>query len=501
MTEAQPFAVGFPLGGLNKATAFALQEQQTTPSQLNVWPIHWSTGRSTGGVRPGLVSSGGSPAGTPLNWIEASWQGGVGVVVTTTSGSYVTTNGSTWNQRIGAPGSTLASSAVMNNILYQASAASSTVKFYNLVTAASGDLTVGTYDDATPKGIVPDNCGLVYVHGGRLILAADAGDSHIVYMSRANDPADWDFAQTDEGAAWASSGESGKIREQVTSLFNHGNQCLLIGGPDSTHVIRGDMRQGGIIDRFHPSVGPLMQSAICKIGSGHSVFMARNGLYGIPPGCVDSIELLTSAIPNDLMGIDPGAGDWVSVCYDTRYEGVHVYVDYNSGTDAAYFFDLKHKGWHPMSFVSGTKRLGVNLRKDLTNTQSALIALGTSGTAHQFKSDDDTESIDASVFIPIAMGSPHMEGMFTELSAVLASASGTVNYRVYTGFSAEEAFNSTPIFTGSWDRAGLNFKSHPRLRYVAAYVEVYTAGTTRWALEELLGITYPVASRRVGTDA
>ncbi len=507
MAEPISLIAEYPLGGLNKSTAFALQKPNTTPSQDNVWPTQWSTGRSRGGVRPGIIltSSVGIDMGTPYNWSSVSTQWAVGISVTASTGTHVSQDGANWYTKISEdPSSTFASSAVMNNVLYQASAAKANVKTYTFAGVfssggTSGTLTVGTYEDGTAKGVVPDNCGLVYVHNGRLILAGDASDPHIIYMSRINDPTDWDFAQFDEGSAWASSGESGKIQEPITSVFSHGNNCLIIGGPDSIHVIRGDVRQGGNIDRFELDVGPLMQSALCKTAGGYTMFLSRVGLHVIPPGCVDNLDKITTEIiPNDLAGLDPAAGDWASLAFDARWDVVHIYVHRAAGTDAAYVFDLVNRGFHPMSFDAGSMRLAVTLKRYATQTKGSVLAVTSGGSVYGFDADDTTESIDAHVFIgPLTIGSPLMEGVFQEISCVLGENSGEVSFDIHVGQSAQEAYNATAQYTGTFDIDGLNWKHWPRLRGVSAWVKIYSTGTTRWSMEELVGIAYPVAARRV----
>jgi hypothetical protein len=507
---AEPIAinVGFPLGGINKSTGFYNQAPQTTPSCLNVWPYQWSSGRARGGVRPGLTSTGGGPSGTPYNWCPISWDGGYGVAVVTANGTYVSTNGSTWTQRISAPGATFATCAVYNNILYQASTASALVKTYNLKTGIAGTLSAADDAEGNPKGEAPKNCGLVCADAGRLIFAGSTEDPHLILMSRVDDARDWRYTDTDSGAAHSSAGDTGSINKPIIALLAHGNDCLLVGHVDGLSVIIGANRGGGEVIKTDQQIGPLMQSAWCKIASDHTVMMTRQGLYALPGGCARdlSLQLISDQLPNDLVGIDPGPAslDTCSLTYDGRYHGIHIYVDRGgSGTDAHYFFDLKNRAFFPMSFATGTLKLGCVLPGISSATKSGLIALQ-SGSAYQFDTASSESITSHCYYGPIALGSPLTEGIITELSATLAeSASGTeavyqASARVHVGQSPQEAFNSPSrtITLSPWTKKGFNFWQHPRGRGVAAYVEVYGSGSNRWCVEEIVGTAYQKAKRR-----
>lgn len=501
--QPQPITLEFPLGGVSKRFGFTNQKPQTTPSALNVWPIEWTTGRARGAVRPGLTSSGGAPSGTPLNWCYASWTDGFGVGVTTTAGTYTTTDGATWTSRIGAPSSSsFASCITFNGVLYQADFAGA-VKRYNLSAGTSGTLAADVAADKlanesnqTPTESIPTHCWLVYLHAGKLLFAGFASDYHLLVASRTGNPNDYDFSKTDPGAAWTSAGIAGNIRNPITSLFGHGNGCLAIGSPDSIDFIRGDLLVGSTtIEEVSTEVGPLMQSAICKTDSDHTVFMSRLGLYAINPGCGSAPECLTDEIPNDLMGVNPASGDTCAVGYDGRYGGVHVYVDKNSGTDAHYFFHFKTRTWWPMSFAGGTLKLAVNLRRASSLTKSGLLALR-SGSSSQFDTGS-TESISSSVWYGPLLSPTGREDKLQYVDVTLAETSTQCTFNLYRGKSAQEAFNSTAYM--SWtdlDDAQRNYRKWVMARGTAFYLEVVGTGTQRPCVEKIEGQLAGVSAAR-----
>lgn len=508
----QPVVFEFPLGGVSKRFGFENQTPQTTPSALNVWPIEWSTGRARGGVRPGITSTGGAYSGTPLNWSDASWNGGYGVCLTTSAGTYTTTNGSTWTSRISAPSSsTFASSIVYNNILYQADA-SGAVKAYNFGTSGATTLSALVANDVansggnnvTPPEAVPANCGIIYRHAGRLLFAGFPADPHLLVTSRTGNPFDYDFSlgANDPGAAWQSSGIAGIIRNPITSLFSHGNGCLLINSPDSIDVIRGDLLVGSTsIEPLAHEVGPLMQSAICKTDDEWTVFLARLGLYGIQPGCGAAPQQLTTEIPNELVAVNPGAGDTASVCFDNRYGGVHVYVDKNGGTDSHWFYHLKSKAWWPMSFSVGTMKLACNLKRVASLTKSGLLALR-SGSTYQFDTASN-ESIASEVWYGPFLSPEGVHGKLQYVDVTLSEGSTVGTFGVYGAKSAQEAFaRATPNYSWTDEGQQLNYRKWCMVSGSAFYVKVSGTGSNRPCVERIRGsFAVQAQARRTADDA
>lgn len=497
MAKTRPLTLEFPSGGVSKRFGYHKQAPFTTPSALNVWPSQWETGRQRGGVRPGLTSYGTSLANAPYNWCEATYvNGGTqrGVAVVHAGGVSVRTASADWTSWITtAPGTNFSSCAVYLQKLYMARGGSS-VLFVDLTTTPGAGATI------TPSGgtTVPVNCGLVVAWGDRLVLAGDTVDPHIIYMSRVGDATDWGYSDTDEGAAWANTGSAGgRVGEPITALIPHNDDCLLVGGTDSIYAISGNPRLSSRpVYSLSQQVGPLMQTAWCKTGNDYTIFMTRDGLYSMRPGCGEPpVSISREVLPEELTAIDPGAGDKVTLGYDARWRGIHIYVDRNSGTDAHYFYDLQSKGFWPMSFSAGTMALAVNLKSASSSTKSGLLALTSAGQAYQFDVES-VESIDSHVYYgPVAIGSPHSEGIISEAQAVLSEDSGAAAWSVYAADSPQQAFNlGAPSFTGAnWDIQGLNYVQNPLVRGSAAYVKVEDVSNSRWCVEEI-----PLVVRQAG---
>ena len=510
MAKQRELSIAFPSGGVSERHGFNKQAPFTTPDSNNIWPFQWETGRERGGVRPGIVSSGGSVSGAK-NWCDANWVGNNSVAVVGSNGTYVyKKNLPGWSRIIEqSPGTDFTSCATHLMSLYQAAGATDQACVYRPLDESEdeADLVAATRDDGTEKGTAPKGCGLVASWNDRLVLAGDIENPQILYMSAVGDPTDWDYSSPTGSAAWAnsSSGTSGAISENITSLIHHNSDCLIVGCTDSMYAVRGNPAAGGYVYSLSNAIGPLQHSAWCKTGNDHTVMMTRDGLYSIRPGCGEPpVNMSRENLPSSLVGIDPGSGDSVSIGYDSRWRGVHIYANYSGGSKEYWFYDLQSKGFWPMSFGE-TVDLAVNFKNKASPTKSGLHIIS-SGTAYQFDSDDTSESIDSHiVYGPIPLGSTHTEGVLTELNAVLSEDSGDVAWSVFADKSPQEAYAlvkaGTPSFTGTkWDVQGFNYLQNPLVRGAAFYLKLEddggTASERRWCVEEILAKFRPAGKRR-----
>jgi hypothetical protein len=518
-TEPIPISASFPVGGVHKGSGLQGQPENTTASALNVWPQDWGGGRARGGSRPGTASITGWAGGIPLNWVPANW------LVSSANHSGILVLGRTKLMTIepatGASSPSEATTLTTTNLIEVASDAFSSCAMYEqrAYRADSTDANIDVYDltatdspqkndlttltTASAKGTAPTYCGLVCSYGDRLVLSGDANSPQAIYMSRIGDHADWDFTKTDGSAAWANAGSvPGKIGERVTTLYEHNRNCLLVGCADSLYVIRGNPGAGtASVELLSREVAPIMQSAICKTGSEHAVMMTRHGLYRMDPGCGSPpINMSDEKLPDNLSDIDPKT-DTVSLAYDAKFRGVHILIVRGSTADA-YFYSLMYDSFWPMDYSAGGPFiLAASLNSWANDTRSPVLFLK-SGASYEMDESKNESFTSRCLFGPFAMGAPQTEGTLTELSSVLATGSNDATWELYAGLSPQEAFDaaeagSSPSFTGDNWSTGLNYMQHPRARGTVCYVLVETTTDKRWSLEELFGVAYSNARRRV----
>lgn len=471
---------------------------------MNVWPIDSTSGRFRGGLRPSSITLGAlsSPYGWRPCTYFASGAANVGIAVVAAGGTYTTLDGVTFTEHIATnPGALVwpdqATCAVFQQKLYQAVTGSTTVRERDFIGGAEGALTI------SGSGSVPTKCGIVLVHGGRLILMGDKDNPHVWYASAIGNARLWDYADVTSNGAFASTGsQSGIIGERIIAGFSHDDNFLLIFGTDTVFAVRGNPRAGRIEQLSH-NVGALMQSAICQDDLGYTYFLSRQGLYQIAPGGSQP-KLMSGAIPNELVNIRPEDGDKAALGYDHRWPGVHVFVNYNSGTDKSFFYSTETKGFFPQSF-SSMPILAASFPKIKTDNNSSLVMFeGTN--AKQFKRDPEgdevAESRDSYIWIPIPPPSPGSEGIIQAITVALAKDSADVNWAIYVGDSAEQAFNSSAAYTGqAWVYSSTRYLQtwrHLRRRYAFAYLKVSDVSNNRWLIERLLAKLAPAGMLRVG---
>jgi hypothetical protein len=111
---------------------------------------------------------------------------------------------------------------------------------------------------------------------------------------------------------------------------------------------------------------------------------------------------------------------------------------------------------------------------------------------HRSNQTDDGTIIDSYCWLgPIRLGgSDYLDGILTEVVAILDDESGDVDWELYVGDSPEEALVSTAITSDTWD-GGVNYKDRPRVRGTVCFIKLkqsnidttvdgegtYTAGT------------------------
>ncbi len=524
--QSGEFVVPFPLGGVDRNYAFDQQpgvaggsSYTTTSGAKNVWPLDPSTGRHRGGVRPvlyGLATLTSTAA--PYHWCPVSYiDSGTkeGILVCCAQGTYSTLDGTTFTERIAQnPASNFSSCAYFLGKVYQATSGA------NCIEAAIPSGSDANLSNAG-GGAAPTNCGLVWVHQGRLALSGKSDGAHQVFMSATGDATNWLYTDKTSGGAWANTGsEAGKIGQIVVAAINHNRDVSLIGSPRSTYAIVGNPRGGGYTTPLSANIGPLMNNSWCKgidaSGSNSTYMMTYDGLYILPAGSLGEPQQISrKKIPNDLIGVDPTlSGERCCIGYDSRWPGLHISVDYASGSDVNYYYHIATDSWWPMELPI-TPHLYPTFPKAQTAARSAILPISSGGSVRQYDEakaqsaiDPLSETFDSYVFIVIPLADPGSEGVLHSISAALAKDSEDCNGEIYVGDSYEEAYTkalaplSSPDFTlSAWTYAAnqyWNYTQHPRVRGNAAILKVKDVADQRWLLEQILVRTKAAGFRRVG---
>jgi len=322
--DIKPVPFWWPSKGINRRFAAGTQPPSTTIDALNVWPdsagvpaaaTQSQYNRQRGGSRPGLVKAfatqlgGGAPIRT-LGTIQfiANDQLNRRLVAIC--------NGALWmesedGQSMASVGGTFNPAkhiqvAERNQILYIAdhgdvpAASSSTYQPKKL--APTGP-TISNW--TASDGTIPYGSTCLVTWRDRAVLAGGTTSPFGVFASRQGDFEDWDFSETDTGAAWALTlSDAGQMADSVMALVPHSDDCLIVFCSTSTWILRGDPGFGGTVDNISRHIGCLGPSAWCVTPEGLIVFMSQDGLYVLPAGCQASehpTSLSREMLPEELV--------------------------------------------------------------------------------------------------------------------------------------------------------------------------------------------------------
>jgi hypothetical protein len=337
-------------------------------------------------------------------------------------------------------------------------------------------------------GIVPLGCPLIATYRDRLVLA---GPDASWYMSRQGDATDWDYGAYPDDTARAVAGANttaGGVGEDIIALIPHSDDYMIFGCASSIWMLQGDPASGGQINAISRIIGIVNQGAWCRLPDSTLMILSRDGLYIINPGAGTYPQPFSrDVLPADLIDVD-GVNNTVSMIYESRYRGVHLYVTPNSGSAGQHWWiDSATQSFWPVSLPSTMQPTAVCNHVVSTGNPKYTILGALDGYLRHYDETaetDDGTAINAYVqYGPIFLGNPGYDGLVSELSADCADFSENVTVSILAGDTPENAaVATTPTWTATL-AAGRNRPLHPRVRAVAASLEI--SGSGRWAMESL----------------
>lgn len=525
MPEKQRVRLEFPLGGRNDRLAYQKQQPFTTVSARNVWPDP-AGDRKRGGSRPGVervtvYDFGASIIGlgqvsyvpTASSRIRTSL---LAITADTPAQVFRIDPDDTDFAVLGATSSTFISGSEL--ISMQERSQKLYIANHSIVQSeSSGTYVPQIYDPVAntvsnwtaTDGTIPYGCNCIALFRDRMVLAGGTTDPYGVFFSRQGDPLDWDYSETDEGAAVnLSLTSAGQMPDTVTAMAAHADNCLILGCPTSLWMLVGDPGPGGggQLVNLSDSIGVVDRHAWCKTPDGLFVFLSADGLYAIPAGCGVSgnpVSLSREKLPTELLNIErasTSSGKIVSLAYDVRWRGVHIFVsDRTSDNDDTgnvhWFFDWESKAFWEVQFREARCDPWNALAwKNRASNESVVVTGCRDGCCRRYLStatvDDDGESteqkFDSHVVIGPIVESAEMthDVRLDELDITLSRDSEQVDWQVFSGDSAEDALakvtDEQPDHTGR-AVAGCNNRFYPRVRGTALLLRI--SSTAYWAFE------------------
>lgn len=359
--------------------------------------------------------------------------------------------------------------------------------------------TLAIWRATTNKGQVPTGCTGVAQWNGRLVLWKDKN----FFVSRQEDPFDWDFSAPDTDVGRPVGGDSadgGNLGDYIKAGIPHAANCFLWGCTNSIWIQRGDFAIGQSYN-LSQNIGMLDGKAWCHTPGGELFFMSLEGLYHLPAGCGAGPPSSVSreVMPEELKDIDDTAFT-VTMAYDAEDRGIHIFVAKNSaGATTHYWFDhelFASSGtasfWKMVFGTTDHEPFSVWERRDSAQSKSEVYIGGRDGRPRQFddalSQDDGSNAIASYVFYgPIRLGgSSFGEGKLLELAVTTAANSGDVDIDIYVGDSPETAFNATVYETHEFNDAGRNSSRYPMARGNTMFFKVKNGeSNAEWAIESI----------------
>jgi hypothetical protein len=510
----------FPIGGVVKRMSYQQQAPFTTPSAKNVWPDDNSEDRERGGERPGLGKFYSNTTSAQIQLIAD--------VTYVNSGAWakkaVVVSGGTLYYGSLTSGTTLTSvSGVTFNSSFKLGHADLLQKLYILsdnnanyrpiiFNPATNGLSVLT----ATAGTIPTKCTLMTNWNNRLVMAGSLTDPQNWYMSKLGDPTDWDVANTTSIAAVAgNNSDQGRLGQPIRALIRHTHECLIMGCDSSLWVLQGDPAGGGRLMPLSQTVGVHSSHSFCYDPNGTLYFLGNDGIYMMAPGCGSApVSLSRERLPASLINLARDSYD-VSMSYDMRFRGIHLFIRAKSGSDHQHWFidtrlavsgDQGGAGvsFWPISFASSDHNPTCTYEiSDIIsgNGTSSNVFMGCAdGYIRHYQrsaSNDDGTAIDSYVdYGPFPLSQPGREGLFQEVQVTLGEGSSRVQLEVRAGKSAEATSDAKSLAYQQLRRAGLNPKVYPRLRGNAGMFRLQSTGG-KWSVDDVTIKRLDAGERRV----
>lgn len=498
----------FPVRGIDRSEAFFMQEAYSCHDGVNVRAFD-TVARARGGSRPGLARYVDARLGN-LAWVLSDLNQitftGTPVVQTSSSGRivYLTAvqQGKVYYAEAGATGWTeaannssgtppLATSGVVRsapNKLKLWYCDGTSYRYFDPATLAVEDWTVTA--GSLPQDGSGNKARLIATWRGRTVLAGVLEDPQNWFMSKKDDPQDWEYAPAERATTDPVAGNlspAGLIGDVVTSLCPYNDDVLIVFGDHTIYALRGDPAAGGEVDLITNAIGGVWGDCWCMDPNGVIYFFSNLcGIYALVPGQLP--ERISRPIDNLLEDVNTGATT-VRLVWNDRYQGFHVFLtptaNAAAGADAFHlFYEARTGGWWRDTFADYRHNPLVAHTYDGNLPQDRTVLIGSwdgyvrsvSGSA----ADDDGTAIASSVTLGPILSAEMDDMLVKEIQAALGESSGEVTYEVYVGPTAEAALAAAPVLTGTW-AAGRN-PTHP-VRRAGHAVYVKLTSTAVWAME------------------
>lgn len=302
--------------------------------------------------------------------------------------------------------------------------------------------------ESESAGQIPARPRLIESWRGRLVLARAPDDPQNWFMSRKDDPLNWDYfpaVPTELDAVAGNNSPAGLVPDLVNTMVPYSDDLLIFGGDHSIWALVGDPAAGGRLDLVTDVTGMSWGRPWAKDPNGVLYFFgSRGGLYRLVPGSKpDRVSL--NRIERRLQDVDL-ANYHMRLAYNYRDEGVHIFqIPFGSGGTSVkhWFYEIKTDSFWEDQFGTSTtttvQPTAVYLLDADDFDDRTLLLGGEDSYIRQWSAsskNDDALAIDAQVLMGPLPG--RVEGFDTQFSGLNVVLTSTLHGGRYEMFAAED---------------------------------------------------------------
>lgn len=346
-------------------------------------------------------------------------------------------------------------------------------------------------------GTIPTGCSFGAIYRDRLCMS---GEDNAIYVSRQGDYTDWDFGahfEDDQRALAYQLSLSADVGPLPTAMIPCKDDYMVCATARSLWVVQGDPTTGNL-QRISETVGIIGSKAWVKVDS-QIIFLSEDGLYTVGVDGSNLTPMTPDAVPMELRDIDLTTTT-VSLGYDHDRREFHIYLRTDDGSDIHWVYETTSQALWPMSISDN------HTPRAVCQCGGKLLLAGNDGYIRYVAGDtDEGAAIPSHVVLgPVRLSDPNYYGRIRSMHANIAAGSGTVNWRVVTGNTAEEAadnaklaieafqisgdYSSYVSHTGAWTAGRANM-AYPRPR--AVWMCLWLESSAKWGYEGVIIETEP----------
>jgi len=349
----------FPLQGLNKAAPYRADLSLHSPDLANVraWDIV-ETGegdrrerRARGGQRGGFEYATGNYGNiidiTTLT--SRHLTGGAGIVFAVEDGIYLGSSPATLEKVFDPEDHLEITNLPATRLVSHTGRVYVTPygDFDGLVIYYDTDTDEWAWEDLVPTtGVFPSQSRAVCVYRRRIVVGGTLSNPYNWYMSRVDDPLDWDYTQTDMSAAVSGP----RVGDTITAVVPLQNDYLLMASRHSLFLFSGDPMAGGTMDVLSEDVGIHSRFSWCiddrrtvYFSNGHDVFFFNT---------TEGLQELSSGVVPDMFKEIEQPYD-IAMSFDPDNKGVYA-IQSGVQDSRMWFFDFRTAGIFPDSINRST---------------------------------------------------------------------------------------------------------------------------------------------------